>query len=288
MSTDTAPLDTLDQIEPEGTGRTDRPRRSLWRIYRLEATTELLKTVRLPAYAVPVLAFPVVFYALFGLSMGYGGSGGAMATYLLGSYGTFGVIGAALFGFGVGVAVERGQGWMLLKRASPMPPGAYFAGKITVSVVFAAAIVVLLGATATLFGGVSLTAGQWLALGATLTLGALPFCAAGLFLGLISGPNSAPAVVNLIYLPTAFASGLWVPVTMLPGFFKSLAPWLPPFHLGQLAYATFGAGLEADLGGPVSFLPSPWDHLTYLVVFSILCLVAAGIAYRRSNDRLYG
>ena len=41
-----------------------------------------------------------------------------VATYLLATYATFGVIGAALFGFGVGVAVERGQGWMLLKRAS--------------------------------------------------------------------------------------------------------------------------------------------------------------------------
>ena len=43
---------------------------------------------------------------------------------------------AALFGFGVGVAVERGQGWLLLKRATPMPPLAYLLAKMATAVAF--------------------------------------------------------------------------------------------------------------------------------------------------------
>ena len=93
---------------------------SPWRAYVNEARFDLLKMLRLPIYSVSSIAFPVMFYALFGVIFGkQGGQGPQVARYLLGSYGAFGVIGASLFGFGVGVATERGQGWLQVKRASP-------------------------------------------------------------------------------------------------------------------------------------------------------------------------
>jgi ABC-2 type transport system permease protein len=253
---------------------------STFRSYRLEAKYELFKMLRMPAYAVPTLAFPVLFYLLFGISFGsrYAAGAVSMSTYLLATYGAFGVIGAALFGFGVGVAVERGQGWMLLKRASPMPPLAYFAAKMAMSLLFGLLIVLALftlGATA---GGVELPAATWLALGGTLIAGSLPFCAFGLAMAHFVGPNAAPAVVNLLYLPMAFASGLWIPVTMLPAMFKSIAPWLPAYHYAQLALATIGA----DEGGSTA------GHLVYLVVFTLACVAIAWLGYRRDGDRTYG
>jgi ABC-2 type transport system permease protein len=201
-----------------------------------------------------------------------------MATYLLGTYGAFGVIGAALTGFGVGVAVERGQGWTLLKRASPMPPGAYFAAKLFVAAVFGALVVAslfLLGAAA---GGVELPAATWAALGGVLIAGALPFCAFGLGLGCLAGPNSAPALVNLIYLPMGFLSGLWIPVDFLPAVMKKIALTLPAYHYGQLALKT----IDADLGQPA------WVHLTYLAVFTAVSLALARWGYRRDEGRTYG
>ena len=76
------------------------------RVYALEAKYEFLKQVRMPAYAIPSITFPVMFYLLFGVMFGGGrpAAGTTVATYLLATYATFGVIGAALFGFGVGVA----------------------------------------------------------------------------------------------------------------------------------------------------------------------------------------
>ena len=261
-------------------GRSSTTGRSLPRIYLLEARYELLKALRLPAFAIPSIAFPVLFYAFFGLSFGGGRAAGpvSMATYLLATYGAFGVIGAALFGFGVGVAVERGQGWMLLKRASPMPPSAYFTAKIFMALVFGGVIVGLLYALGALFGGVELTARQWLGLALVHVSGALPFCALGLALGYWAGPNSAPAIVNLIYLPMAFASGLWIPLPALPAFFQTLAPWLPAYHYAQLALGVIGS----DAGQP------PARHLVYLACFTALCLSAAWLGYRRDEDRTYG
>lgn len=252
---------------------------TLFRIYRLEAKLEFLKLLRMPAFAVPTIAFPVLFYVFFGLSFGsqVGGSI-SMATYLLATYGAFGVIGASLFGFGVGVAVERGQGWMLLKRASPMPAGAYFAAKIFMSLLFSTVIIVLLYSLGAAFGGVELDAASWATMGLVHVAGALPFCAMGLAIGYFAGPNSAPAIVNLIYLPMAFLSGLWIPIQALPELVQRIAVVLPPYHFAQLALKA----IAADIGKSTAF------HVAYLAAFTLICLALAALGYRRDEDKTYG
>jgi ABC-2 type transport system permease protein len=250
------------------------------RSYALEAKYEFLKQVRMPAYALPAITFPVMFYLLFGIMFGGPRSAGptTVATYMLATYGAFGVIGSALFGFGVGVAVERGQGWMTLKRATPMPPLAYFIAKLAMAATFAGIIVALLSLTGVLFGSVRLPAAGWARLFATLLLGSVPFCAIGLALGYFAGPNSSPAIVNLIYLPLSFASGLWIPIEMLPATIKNAAPWLPPYHLAQLALSAIGAGR----GG------ATWAHALALAGFALVGLGVALIGYRRDEDKTWG
>ncbi|HTQ79587.1 MAG TPA: ABC transporter permease, partial [Thermoanaerobaculia bacterium] len=193
-------------------------------------------------------------------------------------YGAFGVMAASLFGFGVGVAAERGQGWMLFKRATPMPAGAFLVAKTAMSLLFGALIIGALFLLGALGGGVRLPALTWLALGGTLLLGALPFCAFGLALGYFAGPNSAPAVVNLVYLPTAFCSGLWVPIRFLPRWLQALAHYLPPFHYGQLALRTLGMGVGEPVG----------RSLFFLAAFTALCLAAARVGLRRDAGKTYG
>ena len=249
-------------------------------IYVMETRCELLKVLRMPAYAIPTLAFPAIFYLLFGVVMGKASVAGStnLASYLLATYGAFGVIGAALFNFGVSVAIERGQGWMLLKKASPMPIGAYFTAKMIVSLGFSLLVVAILQTLGVLLGGVDLGAGVLVTMTGILVLGAIPFCAMGLLIGYAAGPNSAPAIVNIIYLPMAFASGLWIPMTALPDFMERIARFLPAFHLGQLALKPLGA----DAGDPI------WQHTLYLVVFTVVCLAGAGLAYRLDEDKTHG
>src|SRR5262245_33370149 len=203
------------------------------RTYALEAKYEFLKLLRMPGQAAPTIAFPAMFYLLFGVMFGKQLVGSiSMATYLIATYGAFGVIGASLFGFGVGVAIERGQGWMMLKRASPMPPMAFFVAKLGMCMVFATAVVVVLSTLGVTLGHVHLAPAVWGRLAITLVLGAIPFCALGLGLAFLVGPNSAPPIVNLIYLPMSFLSGLWIPFEVLPPTIKAIAPFLPAYHLG--------------------------------------------------------
>jgi ABC-2 type transport system permease protein len=245
-------------------------------VYALEARYEFLKLWRMPGFSVPSLLFPVMFYSLFGIAWGGGRmtGGTTMATYLVATYGAFGVIGAALFGFGVGVAVERGQGWMTLKRATPMPPLAYFVAKLAMAAIFGAMIIMLLAAMGILFGGVRLSGVAWAQLVVTLILGAIPFAAIGLALGYFAGPNSAPPIVNIVYLPLSFLSGLWIPIEVLPPVFKSIAQILPPYHFGQLALNAVGA----SAGAPA------WTHILALCGFTIMGLGVALWGYRRDEE----
>ncbi len=248
-------------------------------MYWLEAKYEFLQSFRLPVFALSTVLFPTLFYIFFGLTFGQGSFDPInVATYYLVSYGTFGVIGAALFGFGAGIASERGQGWMRLKRASPMPPLAYFTAKLFMAAAFSTLIFLLLWTLGLLFGEVRLGVMQVIALWAILVFGTLPFAAIGLALGYTVGPNSAPAVVNLIYLPMAFASGLWIPLQALPKFIQNIAPFLAPYHLSQLALKVIGA----DLG------KSSFVHLAVLAVYTLIFLALAVVLYRRDEGRTFG
>lgn len=209
------------------------------RIYLLEARHEFLRMLRTPSFALPVLLFPALFYTLFGLVLNRA-DGGTAARYLLATYGVFGVMGAGMFGFGVVVAMERERGFLAYKRALPMPPGAYLFAKMAMAMLFSTLISGMLAVLAATLGGVSLAPWQWLALLAINVAGVLPFCAIGLFVGTLVGGQGAPAVLNLLYLPMAFLSGLWLPLKMLPPLFATLAPVWPSYHLSQVALRVVG------------------------------------------------
>jgi len=216
------------------------PRVSLPRIYALESKHEFLRLLRAPSFAVPTLMFPPMFYLLFAVLFVSGRGDFHANVYLLATYGVFGVMAPGLFGFGVSVALDRERGWLRLKRAQPMPPGAYLASKLSMAMLFAAVIFTILGLLATTVGGVRLPISSWALLLLVEVFGVLPFCAIGLFIGTLVNGQGAPAVINLIYLPMSFLSGLWMPLSILPATVRDVAPLWPAYHLGQLALGAVG------------------------------------------------
>lgn len=249
-------------------------------IYLKEAKYEFLKNLRLRMYTASVLSFPIMFYVLYGLVL-YAKqsiSGASVPTYLIATYGTFGVMGASLFGTAAGLSSDRGLGWLQVKRASPMPPFAYFTAKVITSMIFSTIIVLALFTLGFSFGGVRMPLGEFAQLLGTLAVGSLPFSAMGLALGYFTGPNSAPATINLIYLPMSFCSGLWVPFMFLPKMVQKIALAMPPYHLAQLALGIVGAGRHESTA----------THWEVLAVFTMICLCVARIGFQRDQDKMYG
>jgi ABC-2 type transport system permease protein len=249
------------------------------RAYWMESKMELLKMARLKQYSLSTVAFPLMFYCFFGLAMAPFSQGAtSMSKNLLATYGAFGVMGATLYAFGAGVAVERGLGWMEVKRASPMPPAAYFVAKGVVSLTFGALVVTLLFALGAIFGGVRMPASQWLIMWGALVAGAIPFGAIGLAIGSFAGPNSAANIVNMIYLPMGFLGGLWMPIEILPKALQHLAPWLPSYHFGQIALAILRVPVQGSVLG----------HVEALVGFGLVFAGVAWIGQSRDHQKMYG
>ena len=258
-----------------------RPLGKTLAIYAKEIKFEFLTRLRLRAFSLSTIGFPMMFYILFGLVLNpkeAAVNGTHFATYLIATYGTFGVMGASLFGTAAGLATERGLGWLQVKRASPMPPFAYFAAKVAMSMIFSTVVVLLLFALGITFGGVHLSAFETVKLLGILIVGSIPFCAMGLAIGYFAGPTSAAPIINLVYFPLSFFSGLWVPLMFLPKLLRDFAHLLPPYHLAQLALGAVGAGQHE---------PS-WTHWEVLIGFTLICLGIARVGFQRDEGKSYG
>jgi ABC-2 type transport system permease protein len=211
------------------------------RITGKETKYEFLKLLRNRSFSLAVVGFPVMFYLLFGVANRHATNGSVhIAKYMLGGYACFGLVGAALFGIGVGLATERAAGWLELKRASPMPPMAYLFAKCITAVAFGVIIVAVLTTLGITMAGVSLSAGELMRMFGMTVVGAVSFASMGLLLALVVPANAAPGIVNLIYLPMSFMSGLWMPIQYLPHWLQRIAPVLPTYHLAQLMLNIFG------------------------------------------------
>jgi ABC-2 type transport system permease protein len=243
--------------------------RACFHSYLQEIRCEFLSLLRTPSFALPTLLFPPMFYLLFAVLMPLGKNGSWQAShYLLATYTVFGVMGPALFGFGVTVAIERQRGWLTLKRVAPMPPGAYMTAKLVMAMIFAAIIFAIMVAIAVFVADVRLPASAWASLFAVAALGVLPFCAIGLFIGTVCSGQAAPAIVNLIYLPMGFLAGLWFPLTILPAFVQQIAPLWPAYHLGQMALAGIGQ-------------PIAGDSIMHLIALMVVTILFFALARRR-------
>ncbi|WP_420449930.1 ABC transporter permease [Candidatus Palauibacter sp.] len=243
------------------------------RIYVLEARYQFLMVLRDPAFAIPTLLFPLIFYLFFGVVMGAGSFSVAAPTYMLATYSVFGTLGPSLFGFGAGLAMERDSGVLLLKRTTPMPAAAYLLAKVAMAIAFGAVVVLgifLLGAHG---AGVMLYRWQWFALAGVVLAGVIPFCALGLAVGAWARGRAAVAITNLVFFPMAMLSGLWIPITVFPAALQDIANVFPAYHQAQLALK-----IIAMDGGQPTLL-----HVLVLAVQSLALLAVAAFGFRRAG-----
>jgi ABC-2 type transport system permease protein len=245
------------------------------RIFRKETKYEFLKLMRTKSFSLSTIGFPVMFYLLFGIANRNATAGTIhIAKYMLGGYACFGLIGAALFGIGVGLAGELAAGWLELKRASPMPAPAYLFAKCATAIAFGLIIVSILTAIAATFGGVSLTPLELVKMLGMTIVGSITFASMGLLLALVIPANAATGIVNLIYLPMSFLSGLWMPLRFMPHWLQSVAPALPTYHLSQLMLRIFGYGDSMSLA----------THWNALIGFTLLMLGISWLLFHRKEQ----
>lgn len=237
------------------------------RVYLMEAKYESLRMLRSPSFAVPFLLIPVMIYLFMGVLI-FGSAlqrdpKAAMAMFA--GLTVFGMIGPGMFGFGVSVASERDQGLLRLKRALPLPPAAYLLAKMLMAMLFNALIMITMIAAALFAAHLHFSLTQIASLTLINIVGALPFCAIGLFIGVLVSGSAAPGFVNLIYLPMMWLSGLFIP---LPKSLAAAAPAWPAYHLLQLSLGAIG-------------MPAAGGALMHAGLLAGVTLLLSALAVRR-------
>jgi len=182
--------------------------------------------------------------------------------------------------FGEDVAKERGRGWVRTLYATVYPPAVHLAGKAGAALVHATLVVVAVGLLAALAGGVDLSPGQWLAFGAMLVSGVLIFSSLGFAIAYLARPRTATTLINVIFLPLAFASGFFVPLAELPNWVSRVAEYLPTYHFGQLAYRTVmpDESVVAFTGAATSPI---WVHVLWVAGSAVALMALALWGARR-------
>ena len=248
-------------------------RASLW-TYLLYC--ELMKIVRNPAAVVFGLGFPTLFFLIFGFSFGSG-----YATALLGAYAAYGAFIVAFQTFIISLANERALGWNKLLRSTSMSTALYLGAKFLVIIITGILAMLLLFAVAGGSGKVHLAWGTWAALLGMMVVGMVPIGLIGLFLGFLGSTNVTSALSTTLGLLLSFASGYFIPLSLLPTVLQKVAPYLPTYQLGQLAWVALGI----KPGGPYSpDSQPPWVHFAALGGYAAVFLVLAAWAYFRDEN----
>lgn len=237
---------------------------------------EVRRTYRDRRFVFFTAAVPVGFYLLWSnvFTSGTDASTGLDAkTYLLVSMASFGALGAALTTTGARLAAERQSGWLRQLQITPLRPWAVITAKVVASMCLALPSIVLVGLTAALTQHVRLSAGEWLAMTATMWLGTLPFAALGTLIGSLAGADAAQPLTVACYFVLSILGGLWTSVSVLPRMLRAIARWTPSNRFADLGWST------------VAGHAPPASDVLILAGWTAVLGTLAVAAYRRATVR---
>jgi ABC-2 type transport system permease protein len=256
------------RIEPRA-ATSNRPRR-FWPNVRLQ----LVELSRHLSFTVPSLGLPLVSYLIFGLP-NVGGSSVAAARVFCGFSG-FAVLGIVMFQFGVGLANDRASAWERYVRTLPATASSRFAARIVAALLFSLASLVPVTVCALVLSPLRLDAPTYGRVLVALLLGAVPLGLLGIAIGYLLTERGALPVTNLLFLPLAYAGGLFgYTGSDLPHFAAAVSPWLPTRQWSDLIV---GFGLGGHL---------PLHQIAALAGYGCAFAALALIGYRRDESREY-
>ena len=150
----------------------------------------------------------------------------------------------------INLTFRREQGLLKRMRGTPMPAGSYFAGFLGNAVANACVQVALVIVIGHVLYDVTWPR-DWLELIVFTLVGVITFGALGIAMShAIPNFDSAPAYVNIVFLPVIFISGVFYSADSLPAVLDAVAEALPLKHVvdGLAGGIVTGAGLGEDLG----------------------------------------
>ncbi|WP_406380092.1 ABC transporter permease [Streptomyces sp. NBC_01618] len=203
-----------------------------WGIGLRRGALELKQFFRQRDQVVFTFAFPIVFMTLFAsiFSDDVEGAGITASQLYVAAMLAAGIMSTSFQSLGISIAIERDERVLRRLRGTPMPPAAYFLGKVWLVLVtglLEAAVLLVFGTT--LYDvDLPTSAVKWLTFGWIFLLGITACALLGIAISSVprSG-RSATSVVVLPFLVLQFISGVYIPVIGLPDWMLTIGALFP-------------------------------------------------------------
>ncbi|KQW01770.1 ABC transporter permease [Streptomyces sp. Root369] len=204
----------------------------VWGLGLRRGALEIKQFFRQRDQVVFTFAFPVVFLFLFAsiFSDDVEGAGIKASQLYVPAMMAAGIMSTSFQSLGISIAVERDEKVLRRLRGTPMPPAAYFLGKIwlvLVTGILETAILLLVGTT---LYDVDLPsdAGKWFAFAWIFVLGLTGCALLGIAVSSVpKSSKSASSVVVLPFLVLQFISGVYISIDTIPDWMLNIGALFP-------------------------------------------------------------
>jgi ABC-2 type transport system permease protein len=204
---------------------------------------------RNPMAAVFTLLFPIVFLVVVGTSAGSARVPGTTLRYdqyTVVAMLTFGLIAACYTNLGMAICLRRDSGILKRMRGTPISVVSYMGGIIGSTLINVAVLAVVVVGIGMGFYHLHFPYHPG-ATALTLVVGIVTFGALGLAVTVIvPNADAAPAVINGIYFPIVFISGVFYPISS-GSVLSRIADYFPVRHMVKALVSTFEGGPGSGL-----------------------------------------
>ncbi|NUP37165.1 MAG: ABC transporter permease [Streptomyces sp.] len=243
-----------------------------WRLGLLRGAMEIRVFFRQREQVIFTFAFPIVFLFLFASIFhdDMAQTGSTASQYYVASMTAAGIMSTSFQSLGISIAVERDEKALRRLRGTPMPPAAYFLGKIWLVLVtglLETAALLVFGATVY---GVDLPSDLtgWLTFGWIFVLGITSCALLGIAISSVpKSARSATSVVVLPFLVLQFISGVYILIDTVPNWMLTVGSFFPLKWLCQGLRGVFLPDAAAALEPAGS-----WEYGRIALVLGAWCV----------------
>jgi len=203
-----------------------------WSIGLSRGALEIRQFFRLREQVVFTFAFPVVFLFLFAsiFSDDLRDAGITASQLYVPAMMAAGIMSTSFQSLGISIAIERDEKVLRRLRGTPMPPAAYFLGKIWLVLVTGLLETAILLTVGTTLYDVDLpsSATKWFDFGWIFVLGLTACALLGIAISSVpKSGRSATSVVVLPFLVLQFISGVYISVDTIPEWMLNIGALFP-------------------------------------------------------------
>lgn len=227
------------------------------------------------SFLFPILLL-VLFATIFAGQFKDGPDGMTAGRWFLPGMISAGVLLTSFQTMAMSVAVERDDGTLKRLRATPLPPTAYFLGKVgLVAVTSIVQLAVLLAVARFGYGVTMPTGSRWLTFAVVFTLGIVGGVTLGIAYSSLGTARSIGAVVIAPVLIIQFISGVYFTFSDLPHWLQQVASVFPLKWIAQGMRSVFYPDSLAS-----HEMAGTWEHGRVALVLGLWALVGLVLCLR--------